>query len=112
VLSRLLAFVRMSRPHFLVGGFMLYALGALIARWQGYVIDFGLYWIGQLYVTGVQLMTHYLNEYWDVETDRLNQSRTPFSGGSGMLGPDGVTREAAFTAAVACLAVATAAAVW
>jgi len=112
MLARLLAFLRMSRPHFLAGGFLLYALGALIARWQGYVLEFGAYWAGQLFVTGVQLMTHYLNEYWDVETDQLNQSRTPFSGGSGMLGPGGIAREAAFTAAVACLAVASAAAIW
>ena len=27
---------------------------------------------GQLFVTGLQLMTYYLNEYWDVEADRLN----------------------------------------
>lgn len=112
MVKRLLGFMRMSRPHFLAGGFMLYALGALVARWQGYALDFGVYWAGQLFVTSVQLMTHYLNEYFDVETDRLNQSRTPFSGGSGMLGPGGIPRETAFTAAIVCLAVATAASIW
>jgi 1,4-dihydroxy-2-naphthoate octaprenyltransferase len=112
VIKRWLGFVRMSRPHFLAGGFLLYALGALVARWQGYSLDFGVYWAGQVFVTGVQLMTHYLNEYFDVETDRLNQSRTPFSGGSGMLGPGGFPRETAFTAAIVCLAVATAASIW
>jgi 1,4-dihydroxy-2-naphthoate polyprenyltransferase len=110
--NKLMAFIRLARPHFLLGGFLLYALGAVAARYEGYPIDFRVYWVGQLFVTSIQLMTHFLNEYWDVETDRLNTSRTPFSGGSGMLGPGGFKRETAFTAAVACLAVASAAAVW
>jgi 1,4-dihydroxy-2-naphthoate polyprenyltransferase len=112
MLNKLIAFVRLARPHFLLGGFLLYALGAVVARYEGYPIDFRVYWVGQLFVTSIQLMTHFLNEYWDVDADRLNTSRTPFSGGSGMLGPGGFKRETAFTAAVACLAVGTAAAVW
>jgi 1,4-dihydroxy-2-naphthoate octaprenyltransferase len=112
MLNKLIAFVRLARPHFLVGGFLLYALGAVIARYEGYPIDFGVYWAGQLFVSSIQLMTHFLNEYWDTETDQLNRSRTPFSGGSGMLGPGGLKRESAFTAAVACLAVASGAAIW
>lgn len=112
MLSKLLAFVRLSRPHFLLGGLLLYALGALIARYQGYAINFDVYWIGQLFVTSVQLMTHYLNEYWDVEADRLNRARTPFSGGSGMLANGTFRRETAFTAAMVCLAIASGAAIW
>ncbi len=112
MLNRLIAFVRLARPHFLLGGFLLYALGAVVARSEHFPIDFRVYWVGQLFVTGIQLMTHFLNEYWDAEADRRNTTRTPFSGGSGMLGPNGFKRETAFTAAVACLAVATAAAVW
>src|SRR5713226_3053491 len=110
--NKLIAFIRLARPHFLLGGFLLYALGAVIARYEGYPIDFRVYWVGQLFVTSIQLMTHFLNEYWDIDTDRLNTARTTFSGGSGMLGPDGLKRETAFTAAVACLAVATGADVW
>ena len=112
MLNRLFAFIRLARPHFLLGGLLLFALGAIIARYEGYPIDFRVYWVGQLFVSSIQLMTQFLNEYWDIDADRLNTSRTPFSGGSGMLGPSGLTRETAFTAAVACLAVATAAAVW
>src|SRR5260370_8408711 len=95
--NKLMAFIRLARPHFLLGGFMLYALGAVVARYEGYPIDFRVYWVGQLFVTSIQLMTHFLNEYWDVETDRLNNSRTPFSGGSGMLAPGGFQRQTAFT---------------
>jgi 1,4-dihydroxy-2-naphthoate octaprenyltransferase len=112
MLNKLIAFVRLARPHFLLGGLLLYALGAVIARYEGYPVDWRVYGVGQLFVTSLQLMTQFLNEYWDVKADRLNTSRTLFSGGSGMLGPDGLQRETAFTAAVACLAVATGAAVW
>ena len=112
MLTKLIAFIRLARPHFLIGGLLLYALGAVVARHQGYPIDFRVYWVGQLFVTSIQQMTQFLNEYWDVEADQLNTSRTPFSGGSGMLRPGGFKRETAFTASVACLAVATAAAAW
>ncbi len=112
MITKLIAFLRLSRPHFLGGGLMLYALGVLVARYEGYPINFSSYLIGQLYVTSLQLMTHYLNEYWDVETDRLNKSRTPFSGGSGILAAGGISRETTFTAALVCLALATGAAIW
>lgn len=112
MLNKLVAFIRLSRPHFLGGGVILYALGALIARFEGYPIGWNTYFIGQLYVSSLQLMTHYLNEYWDVETDRLNKSRTPFSGGSGILAAGGISRETTFLAASVCLALATGAAIW
>ena len=103
---KLIAFLRLSRPLFLFGGVLLYALGALIARYQGAAIDVGVYWSGQLSITALQLMTHYLNEYWDVEADRLNHNRTPLSGGSGVLVCGELPRETAFIAAMVCLAVA------
>jgi 1,4-dihydroxy-2-naphthoate polyprenyltransferase len=112
MLKKLLAFIRLSRLYFLGGGFMLFALGALIARYEGYPLNWSTYVLGQLYVTSLQLMTHYLNEYWDVETDRLNQTRTPFSGGSGVVAAGGISREAVFTAALVCLAFATGALIW
>ena len=99
MVKKLVAFIRLARPHFLLGGLLLYALGAVVARYQGYPIDFRVYAVGQLFVSSLQLMTQFLNEYWDVETDRLNTARTLFSGGSGMLGPDCFKRETAFTAA-------------
>lgn len=111
--QKVVAFLRLSRPIFLLGGIVLYALGALVARYEGYLLDPGPYLMGQLFVTSLQLMTHYLNEYWDIEADRLNTSRTLFSGGSGVLpeGKHGFTRETAFTAAVVCLAINSAAAI-
>ena len=105
MLSKLVAFIRLSRPLFLLGGIVLYALGAFIARYEGAVIDWRRYVLGQLLVIGLQLMTHYLNEFWDVEVDRLNRARTFFSGGSGVLPTGMLSRETALAAALICLAV-------
>jgi len=93
-------FLGLTRPHFLLGGVLLYGLGAAIAHYQGYPIDPGLYLLGQLLVTLLQLMTHYLNEYYDAAGDQQNLSRTLFSGGSGVIGPDGLPAKVALYSAV------------
>ncbi len=100
-------FIRLSRPFFLLGGILLYAVGAAIADFLGRPIDFSLYLIGQSIVTLLQLMTHYLNEYFDSDADQDNSSRTPLTGGSGALGPEGLPKSVALYAAVIALALAT-----
>lgn len=103
---QLLLFLRLSRPHFLLGGILLYALGVSIASYLGSSIDVGLYILGQAIVTCIQLMTHYLNEYYDAPVDIENPIRTPFSGGSGALGPEGLPRRSALYAGIAMLTLA------
>jgi 1,4-dihydroxy-2-naphthoate octaprenyltransferase len=105
MLQALVAFWHLSRPIFLLGGVAVYALGTGIAHAQGCEVHSASYLFGQLFVTGLQLMTHYLNEYWDIEADRLNESRTLFSGGSGVLVAGLLSRGTALTAAVICLSV-------
>jgi 1,4-dihydroxy-2-naphthoate octaprenyltransferase len=85
---RVIAFVKLGRPQFLVGGFVLYGLGGALAVAGGAAFDpWGFAW-GQLVVTATQLMTHYANDYFDLEADRANQTPTRWSGGSRVL-PDG-----------------------
>ncbi|MGD2161987.1 MAG: prenyltransferase [Anaerolineales bacterium] len=96
-------FIRLSRPHFLLGGVLLFALGAAIANYLGEDITLYRYLLGQGFVTAIQLMGHYLNEYHDAPVDNLNQNRTPFNAGSGALGPDGLPRSTAFYAAIVML---------
>jgi 1,4-dihydroxy-2-naphthoate octaprenyltransferase len=103
---QILLFLKLSRPHFLVGGFLLFGLGASIAGYLGRPIDLGRYALGQALVTAIQLMTHYLNEYFDSPADRDNSNRTPLSGGSGALGPDGLPRKVALYAGILSLALA------
>lgn len=99
----LAAFVRLTRPLFLYGGFAGVALGAAVAAWTGHRIDARAYLGSQALVTAFQLMVHYANEYFDRDGDRA-PDRTPWSGGSGVLA-DGVLRpRVALVAALACAA--------
>jgi len=100
-------FIKLSRPIFLLGAALVYALGVGIARYLGVTIDWGVYFLGQAWVTTLQLATHYLNEYFDSPADAANANRTLFSGGSGVLGEDGLPREVALWAGIASLTGAT-----
>jgi len=100
-------FLRLSRPLFLLGGVLLYALGAAIVNFLGRPLDPALYLVGQALVTLLQLMTHYLNEYYDSDADQENTSRTLLSGGSGAIGPERLPKTVALYAGVLSLALAT-----
>jgi 1,4-dihydroxy-2-naphthoate octaprenyltransferase len=80
-----LDFIKLGRPLFLLGGFLLYGLGAVIALTTGARLNLANYFLGQVAVTSIQLMTHYSNEYFDLEADKLNTSPTDWSGGSRVL---------------------------
>jgi 1,4-dihydroxy-2-naphthoate octaprenyltransferase len=64
---------------------VLYGLGAALAVRGGTAFDGGRFWWGQVVVTAAQLMTHYANDYFDLEADRRNRTPTRFSGGSRVL---------------------------
>ena len=98
-------FFILSRPLFLVGGVLVYALGAGIARYLGTPIDWGLYVLGQIFVTTMQLSATYLNEYFDSPADRDNPNRTPFSGGSGAVGEGKLSRETVMWASLTTLTI-------
>ena len=85
------AFIRLGRPKFLVGGFVFHGLGAALAVAAGAPFDANLFGWGQLVVTTAQLMTHYANDFFDLEADRANRTPTRWSGGSRVL-PDGGLR--------------------
>ena len=86
-MENLRLFIKLTRPLFLVGVALLYALGAGIAKYLGVRIDWGFYILGQLWVTLLQLSTQYLNEYFNAPMDQNNPNRTFLTGGSGAVGP-------------------------
>jgi 1,4-dihydroxy-2-naphthoate polyprenyltransferase len=100
VFRTIVAFVRLGRPLFLVGGLVLYALGAAVAAHAGATIDGTRYLAGQLAVTAFQLMTHYANDYFDYEADSVNATPTRWSGGSRVLVAGVIPRRAALLAAL------------
>src|SRR6185312_236895 len=103
--SKLVAFVRLGRPLFLGGGFILFALGAAIAHLAGHPIDVARYALGQAAVTAFQLMTHYANDYFDFAADRANATPTQWSGGSRVLANDELPRSVALIAALVLAAI-------
>ena len=78
--------LKLSRPVFLIAGLGLYILGAGIARYLGNGVNGGSFVLGLLWVLFTQMAALFLNEYFDEPVDRENESRTIFSGGSGVLG--------------------------
>jgi 1,4-dihydroxy-2-naphthoate octaprenyltransferase len=91
------ALIRLGRPLFLGGGFILFALGSVVA---GHSIDVWRYIIGQCAVTAFQLMTHYANDYFDYEADQANKTPTKWSGGSRVLPAGELPRHVALVAAI------------
>lgn len=99
-------FLRLSRPWFLLGSLLLYVTGLALARYLGERINVLLAFEGLALMFSLQLMVHYLNEYYDAHADAANPNRTPFSGGSGALAEGGLSRATPFQAAFICLAFA------
>ena len=105
MMNQIRLIVLLSRPLFLFGGALVYALGAGIARYLGTPIDWSMYFFGQAYVTVMQLSAQYLNEYFDAPADQQNPNRTPFSGGSGAVGEGKLSRETVLWAALTALTI-------
>jgi len=100
------AFVRLSRLKFLTGGFLGFALGAAVARYDGAYIDWQVYVLGQFMVTSFHLMVHYANDYYDRFCDASTE-RTAWSGGSGALLEGGLPARVALSAAFFCAGLGT-----
>ncbi len=113
---RLRAMIAMGRPLFLLGPALPYLLGAVFAWREGATLHLGLLVVGWLGVVSAQLMTQYANEFCDAEVDsresfdrqanRAVTTRTPFSGGSGVLGQGIYARWVALGAGLVWLGIA------
>lgn len=91
----MIALLRLMRPHFLLGGVLLFALG--VAAVGG--ISATAYVLGQAMVSAVQLTAHVVNEFADAASDAAVRNRTWFSGGSGAIADGSVTRSTALRTA-------------
>lgn len=103
---RVIYFLRLARPLFLVGGFIFYLLGVAIALFEGSSLHWPALITGQAAVTAIQLMTHFSNDYFDLEADRGNRTPTRWSGGSRVLAEGLLSSQTALWAAVACAGLA------
>ena len=100
--SRFWSLILLARAHFLVGRVVMYALGAVVAWAEGASPKLSILLWGQVGVSAIQLMTHFVNEYYDAGRDALVRTRTPFSGGSGVLPAGRMAKLVAIRGAVLC----------
>jgi 1,4-dihydroxy-2-naphthoate octaprenyltransferase len=102
-MSSLRLFIKLSRPLPVLGVILSFGLGAGIARYLGASIDWEVYFLGQAWVTLLQLSMHYLGDYFAHPADTANARRTPFSERSDAIGPGKLSRGLALWAGISCL---------
>jgi 1,4-dihydroxy-2-naphthoate octaprenyltransferase len=98
-----------SRPLYLPGGVMLYVLGALLAGRRPALAALPTM-LGAIVVVLVHVITHWVNDAEDVETDDRTSSPTPLTGGSraiqrGLVTPAALLR-ASLVLSIAVVAIA------
>jgi len=69
------SYIQFFQPLSLIGGGLFYALGAGIAHYLGHAIDWQAYWLGQTWVTLLQLSMILLEYYFDALKDAVNRLR-------------------------------------
>jgi 1,4-dihydroxy-2-naphthoate octaprenyltransferase len=104
-MSSFCLFVKLSRPLPILGVFLTFGLGTGIARYLGASIDWGVYLLGQAWVTLLQLSMHYLGDYFAHPADTANPRRTPFSERSDAIGPGKLPRSLALWLGISCLSI-------
>ena len=103
VFGKVKAFIKLTRPFFLLGGVLFYLFGVVIALHAGVPFNLVHFLVGQALVTSTQLMVHYTNEYYDRQVDAaVGAQRTWFSGGSGVLAGGVLEPGVALAAARVC----------
>ena len=85
MLPRLRAYIQLTRPLLFFVPLLPYLIAALMARLDVGSLNYPVLVVGLLTVWIGQLITRFFNEYYDQESDAINQHRTPYSGGSGVL---------------------------
>lgn len=74
--------IRLSHPSLLLAGMLFYALGVGIAKYLGTSIEWTVYFLGQGFITAIQLSSHFIFEYFAYDPrihNNLYQSKTPGS---------------------------------
>jgi 1,4-dihydroxy-2-naphthoate octaprenyltransferase len=98
--GRILNFVRLGRPLFLAGGFVMHGLGVAAALYSRAPLSLPALLWGQVAITATQFMTHYSNDYFDLAADRANRTPTTWSGGSRVLAEEEFPARIALAAAL------------
>ena len=80
----MLKIVKLGRPQFLVGGFLLFCIGVFLAVLFGAEFLLNKFLLGYSILFTAHLAVHYSNDYFDADADQYVEP-TAISGGSGIL---------------------------
>jgi 1,4-dihydroxy-2-naphthoate octaprenyltransferase len=94
--------IKLGRPHVLVGDFLLFTMGALLALLFHAEFFLSKFVLGYSILFTAHLAVHYSNDYFDVEVDKHNQSN-PISSGRGILVENPELKELSKTISVAIM---------
>jgi 1,4-dihydroxy-2-naphthoate octaprenyltransferase len=83
---KLRSFIKLARLKFLIYSALSYSMGTAFCLYSGFHdLSLGAYLLGLAGVWVIHLMTHFCNEYYDLEADKSNLSFTSSTGGSRIL---------------------------
>ena len=101
-------FIQLSRPIYILIAILFYMLGVGIAHYLTGQVDWSSYVLGLVWIVLLLLGFQYLSEFFYVDSGYDNQKWwfTPFSGGSGSIGPGKLMRQVALWAGLVCLTLA------
>lgn len=105
-MSPVAAWLRLARPHVLLGGALLYGLGVAIAHYLLRPIDPARFWLGLGLVAALQLAGGLLHEHHASSPGPTRRGRTGFDVGDTTPRRDGLPGQAPFHGAAVCLALA------
>lgn len=83
-IDTLLNIIKLGRPQFLVGGFLLFCVGVLLAILLNAEFILNKFLLGYTILFLAHLAVHYSNDYFDADADAFAEP-TLISGGSGIL---------------------------
>ena len=102
--NRIAAWFTLSRVPFHTVGIFPFLLGMVIARSQGYPLNFSVGILSTSAVVLIMLATYYAGEFYDYETDCLNTDFNKFSGGTRVLTQSMIPKKQVWIASLLCLA--------
>jgi 1,4-dihydroxy-2-naphthoate octaprenyltransferase len=77
---------QLARVKFLIYSPIMYSIGAIVScLCDGKNFEIKEYLYGISIVYGIHSLTHFVNEYTDIDTDRINETNSSFTGGSRIL---------------------------
>ena len=83
--NQLTNWIRAIRLQFYPMTFLAYLLGATAAGLVGVSFDATIFWTGFFWIFFLEIATVLSNDYFDYESDRVNEYFSPFTGGSRVL---------------------------